>query len=176
MKTPLLFVPVFALVLAASCASEKRAPSSADTDAQSVELAQRLRGGSLKFRAYRDGNDVSVLGFLELKFKNCEVKLNTDVESPDFQRDFQGSFVDCEIDLASDPLKAPVHAYVQGDKRQFKVHVKTEREGHYAVDANLEVVWQDHRWTGNGQVTGWIEQDVGRDTSLKATIKESLSF
>jgi hypothetical protein len=173
MKTFLLLAT---LPLLASCAATVRAPASAEADSQSVELASRLRGGSLKFRAYRDGNEISVLGFLELKFKNCEAKLNAEFENPGASESLNASHVDCTAELNSDPVHEEVHVQLVGDKRKFTAKVTVEKSENFSLQVHVDLVWENKNWKGTGNVTGWLNQRLGNDTTIAAHVRESLAF
>jgi hypothetical protein len=168
---------VASLLVLSSCAStSSRHPSSVQEDTQSAEFAQKLNGGSLKFRAFRDKNDISLLGFLELKFRNCQVEVNGEYNKGDPARVDEGSFINCDVDVSSDPIRGTVKARIKGDKRNFTAKVVLEKNNEYSLDAEVTLAWQASRWTGSGTVNGWINKKVGRGGTLTATVRESLSF
>lgn len=172
------FTPALAaLLFLASCStSQTRSPASEPPDSQSLELAQKLKGGSLKFRAFKEGNQASVLGFFEVKFRDCEAKVAADNQGHHFDVDYKGSFVECNVDVDSDAVKTRVKAAVQGDKRKFTVVIFAEEANHYNLDARLNLDWRDKKWNGKGKVSGWLNQKISSGTNLTVTIRESLDF
>ncbi len=172
-------LPVFvvaALALSA-CANtnSRRSPASSEPDSQSVELASKLRGGSLKFRAFREGDEVSVMGFLDLKFDNCHAVVNTESDSARGV-EINGSYVNCKIKLNSDPVNSDMDAIIQGDKRNFNVRIVANKPEKYELDVNIDMSWENKRWKAKGKVFGWVSQKLGPGTSLTATVRETLSF
>lgn len=175
-----IILPLAALTLAltlSSCAgTARRSPASEPPDTQSIELATKLKGGSMKFRAFREGNQASVLGFLDVKFRDCEAKVAADNTGHKFDVDYKGSWVECNVDVESDPMKARIKAAVVGDKRKFTVVLYAEEPNHYNLDARLNLEWRDKKWNGKGKVTGWLNQRISSGTNLTVTVRESLDF
>lgn len=173
MKASLLLV---ALPLLASCAASTRGPASVDPDSQSVELASRLRGSSLRFRAHRDTSEVSVLGFLELKFKDCEATFDGEYDPSRTPEGLRDSHVDCTAELNSDPVHGDVRVQIVGDKRKFSAQTMLEKSEAYSLTVRVDLAWQDKQWNGSGDVIGWLGQHPSKDSASTLNVRESLRF
>jgi hypothetical protein len=160
-----------------ACSSTRsREPSSLKDDTQSAEFAQKLNGGSVKFRAYRKDNELSLLGFLELKFRNCQVDAGGKSETGSPITADESSFIRCEVDMSSDPVHGTVIARIKGDKRKFTTQVTLAQSNEYRLNAEISMAWVSSRWTGSGTVDGWLNKRIGDEGSLTATVRELLTF
>jgi hypothetical protein len=160
-----------------------REPASQPPDAQSVELAHLMKGRSIKFRAYRKSNQASVLAFLEVKFRDCEARTIADANGKNFGVDISSTFVECNVDIESDPIKGRVRAAVIGNKRKFNVALVAEEPNRYNFSAQMELEWRTEekdpihkRWHGTGHVNGWLMQKISSGTQLSITLHELLDF
>ncbi len=163
-------------VLSACASIQSRDPSSVRDDTQSAEFAQKLNGGSVKFRAYRQDNEISLLGFLDLKFRNCQAEGSGRSSTGSSAVVDEASFIDCDVDMNSESIHGTVKAKIKGDKHKFTAHVVLEQSNEYNLNAEISLAWLSSRWTGSGTVNGWINKKIGDEGSLTATLKESLSF
>lgn len=170
-------VALLTLIAVTGCSGSQRRPSSTEPDGQSVELAAKLNGGELKFRAFRDDDKVSVLGFMRLKLQNCVALVNAAADFPSHPEfDFKGSYVECQVDLDSDPIRSSFRVKIQGDKRDFQLVAYTETNNKYSLDMNVRITHENKRWRGTGKVYGWINKSLGKGTSITATVRETIEF
>lgn len=166
-----------ATLSACSTTSERRVPASIEPSSQTVELASKLKGGTLKFKASREGNEVSVLGFLDLKFSDCQALVNAE-ENNSAARGIElgESFVSCAIKMNSGPISTNIETAIKGDKRNFSIRGYTGKPEEYELEVVINMTWENRRWKAKGNVTGWVRKHVGDDVDFTATVKETLSF
>ncbi len=158
-------IPCFALVLASSCA---RSPSRPQEPTQlSRELAAKLKGGALKFRAFQKANRASELGFLDLRFRDCE---------PQASASLLQAYVKCTVDIESDTFRTRTGAEVSGDHQNFTVALNASEADRFKLEARLQVEWKDKRWTGNGKVEGSLHRKLASGERSQVDIHESLDF
>lgn len=162
--------------LTTACASTNRnLASDGEPDTAAVELATKLNGGSVKFVANREGGIASIVTFFDLNFKNCRA-LGTAGYSPTTEQGFRLASVECDVELNTDPVRTSFRAQISGDKRNFTIRAAHEEANKYSLDAELTVSYEQKRWVGKGKVNGWVNQKVGKNTTITATVKETLSF
>jgi hypothetical protein len=165
---------MFSMAIAiAGCANQSRQLASEQSlDGEVLELAQKLKGGTIRLRASAKDGKPSILDFLEVKFEDCQA-LVADKSSSDSRK--QNDFINCRLTFGTKLLNSSVDAVVVGKKAQFKTHFSYDQDREIGLDVDFFMSYDTKKsvWRGDGMITGFINKHEG-GLNIDATLRETL--
>ena len=167
----------FVVAFLSSCASTQRGPSSTYSSAQTLELAQKLNSGKgeLTFNARREDGELSALGFLKLRIDNCVAVVNAEYENGRGSL-AEDNYVECDVSIESEIARTSMKAKIAGEKKDFSIKFVTEKANVYSLTAEARVYHENKKWKGSGEVIGWLNQKIGKNGRITATVREIIEL